>query len=164
MAIDAPSWKSVRPHPRTKSASPVKTIPFSCHTNVAHPAYINTKHTNWSHTLLILCIHTAEQMILTEYRMSSTECRAIQANVRWWRKDRDEISPSVCPGVLRHSRLNLPNLMSSPSTMYRSAFAGELLPMTLLHVGICFLMRPVPVMWSACMCVLTGNKSVVTRY
>ena len=33
----APCWKSVLPHPRINRASPVKAIPFSCHTKVIQP-------------------------------------------------------------------------------------------------------------------------------
>ena len=36
--LDIPCWKSVRPHLRMSSASPVNAIPFSCHTNVMQPA------------------------------------------------------------------------------------------------------------------------------
>jgi len=35
--------------------------------------------------------------------------------------------------------------------------------MTLLHDGICRLIIPVPVTWSACICVLTGHKQTEGR-
>ena len=66
--------------------------------------------------------------------------------------------PSVCPGVARTSNSWFPNLILVPGSTRRSAFAPLALEMMDLQDGISFFRSPVPVIWSACMCVLTWKR------
>lgn len=73
-----------------------------------------------------------------------------------WRKKKDSW-PSVCPGVGNTSKLCLPKLIWSSGLKSISALAPLLRDIIDWQPGNKLFSFPVPVIWSACICVFTAK-------
>lgn len=99
------------------------------------------------------------ELIIGEFHVSRVltilECALSVLSVERMLKYKEKIWPSVCPGVGKTLSLCLPNVTRSLGSRKTSAWAPLVRDIIDLQPGNNDFSFPVPVMWSACICVLT---------